>query len=488
MKKVISLFLALVMLATSVVGMGFSAQAQVKSNKNLQVITDGDDGNGYPVAILMDGNLYRVNCKSNDGKQKAKLTKLASNVVSASGGYCGGYSEEYKAGAVGYTKDSWSDLYFFILWLDKNKTMHSYYYLLAGGGNGQKVNDKQGTVYKKGKGPTVKNVDKISSVGYVKNKKLYVPYKTSDYAISFREMKVYKYYSDRYVSVNLSGNVTNTFGNYFVASGKTYGALGFESIVFPYSLKDAFRCKDKQYIAIGKKLYLYNTDKKTKKLIASDFASHGKNGYYTTSGKFKSLKNKSSYYAYRIDYIDDGEKFATVTKDKKLVIATAKYKNYALDTNNMSIKSIIASNVKALYTGDFDANDLCAWVYSNSFYYTKYDNSFWVYDLNTKKSTCLAKKPKSSSIKTLSAKKKGFYVSWKKASSITGYQIQYATNSKFTSNKKTVTVQKRSTTHKTITKLKAKKKYYVRIRTYKTINGTKYYSSWSKYKTVTTKR
>ena len=154
----------------------------------------------------------------------------------------------------------------------------------------------------------------------------------------------------------------------------------------------------------------------------------------------------------------------------------------------MSIKSTIASNVKALYTGDFDANDLCAWVYSNSFYYTKYDNSFWVYDLNTKKSTCLAKKPKSSSIKTLSAKKNGFYVSWKKASSITGYQIQYATNSKFTSNKKTVTVQKRSTTHKTITKLKAKKKYYVRIRTYKTINGTKFYSSWSKYKTITTKR
>ena len=71
------------MLATSVVGMWVSAQAQVKSNKNLQVITDGDDGNGYPVAILMDGNLYRVNCKSNDGKQKAKLTKLASNPESS---------------------------------------------------------------------------------------------------------------------------------------------------------------------------------------------------------------------------------------------------------------------------------------------------------------------------------------------------------------------------------------------------------------------
>jgi hypothetical protein len=53
---------------------------------------------------------------------------------------------------------------------------------------------------------------------------------------------------------------------------------------------------------------------------------------------------------------------------------------------------------------------------------------------------------------------------------------------------KTVTVKKNSTISTTVKKLVAKKKYYVQICTYTTVNGTKYYSSWSKVKTVTTKK
>ena len=64
---------------------------------------------------------------------------------------------------------------------------------------------------------------------------------------------------------------------------------------------------------------------------------------------------------------------------------------------------------------------------------------------------------------------------------------RYSTSSKF-KGAKTVTISKNKTTNKTISKLKAKKKYYVRIRTYKKIGSTKYYSSWSKAKTVTTKQ
>ena len=96
-------------------------------------------------------------------------------------------------------------------------------------------------------------------------------------------------------------------------------------------------------------------------------------------------------------------------------------------------------------------------------------------------------KPKSTSISSLKAGPKKFTVKWEKLTTqTTGYQIQYSTSSGF-SNAKTVTVSKNSTTSKTISKLKAKKKYYVRIRTYKIVNGTKYYSSWSKSKSVTTK-
>jgi len=97
-------------------------------------------------------------------------------------------------------------------------------------------------------------------------------------------------------------------------------------------------------------------------------------------------------------------------------------------------------------------------------------------------------KPKSTSISKLTAGKKKFTVKWKKQTSqTTGYQIQYSTNKNFKSAK-TVTVSKNKTTSKAVSKLKAKKKYYVRIRTYKTVGKTKIYSSWSKAKTVTTKK
>ena len=88
----------------------------------------------------------------------------------------------------------------------------------------------------------------------------------------------------------------------------------------------------------------------------------------------------------------------------------------------------------------------------------------------------------------VTAAKKSFKASWKAVSDITGYQIQYSTDKSFKKNKKTVTVSKSKTTSKTVKKLKAKKKYYVRIRTYKTVSGKKYYSEWSKAKSVKTKK
>ena len=97
-------------------------------------------------------------------------------------------------------------------------------------------------------------------------------------------------------------------------------------------------------------------------------------------------------------------------------------------------------------------------------------------------------KPKATSISSLSAGSKKFTVKWKKQSpQVTGYQIQYSTSSKFKSSK-TVTVSNYKTTSKKISKLKDRKKYYVRVRTYKTVGKTKYYSSWSKAKSVTTKK
>ena len=95
--------------------------------------------------------------------------------------------------------------------------------------------------------------------------------------------------------------------------------------------------------------------------------------------------------------------------------------------------------------------------------------------------------PKGSTISSLSARSGAFTVKWKKQFvQTTGYQIQYSVRSSF-KNAKTVTVLSAKTVSRTISRLGKKKKYYVRIRTYKTSGKTKYYSAWSKAKSVKTK-
>ncbi|MBO7674925.1 MAG: hypothetical protein J6S63_07935, partial [Atopobiaceae bacterium] len=96
--------------------------------------------------------------------------------------------------------------------------------------------------------------------------------------------------------------------------------------------------------------------------------------------------------------------------------------------------------------------------------------------------------PKATSVSKLTAASKGFTVTWKKqATQTTGYQVQYATNAKFTAGAKTVTVKGTGTVSKKVAKLTAKKRYYVRVRTYRTTGGKTYYSAWSAAKNVTTK-
>ena len=100
--------------------------------------------------------------------------------------------------------------------------------------------------------------------------------------------------------------------------------------------------------------------------------------------------------------------------------------------------------------------------------------------------------PKGTSIKKISASKKSFKVYWKaQKKNTTGYEIQYSTAKSF-KNAKTVKVSKNSATSQSVAKLSGKKKYFVRVRTYKTVkfNGKKckVHSSWSTPKTVVTKK
>ena len=95
--------------------------------------------------------------------------------------------------------------------------------------------------------------------------------------------------------------------------------------------------------------------------------------------------------------------------------------------------------------------------------------------------------PAKQEIQKLTAKSKAFFVDWAQKGSASGYEIQYATNSKFTSAKK-VTITNNKTDTKTVSKLSGNKKYYVRVRSYTTVKGTKYYGAWSASKSVTTKK
>ena len=97
--------------------------------------------------------------------------------------------------------------------------------------------------------------------------------------------------------------------------------------------------------------------------------------------------------------------------------------------------------------------------------------------------------PKGTTLVSLTPGSKKMTVKWKKqATQTTGYQIQVATDNKFTKNKKTVTVAGASKTSANVTGLLGGKKYYARIRTYRMVKNVKYYSSWSAMKATNVKK
>ena len=97
--------------------------------------------------------------------------------------------------------------------------------------------------------------------------------------------------------------------------------------------------------------------------------------------------------------------------------------------------------------------------------------------------------PKGTTISSLIAGKKSFTVKWKKQATQTdGYLIQYSTDKDFKKDVKSKAIKKVDTTRAIIKELAGNKTYYARICTYKLVNGKKYYSTWSKIKSVKTNK
>ncbi|MCD7843097.1 MAG: S8 family serine peptidase [Clostridiales bacterium] len=193
----------------------------------------------------------------------------------------------------------------------------------------------------------------------------------------------------------------------------------------------------------------------------SSYNSTGLSIKYLTAGKISSLTNTSKgitvkwskvkgasgYYVYRKTSGGSYKKIATVKSG-----STVSYSDTAVKSKNGT-----------------------TYVYAVRPYYGSTLGSY------TGKTTVRLTGVCISSLKNVKTKK--MTVKWGKNSKATGYQIQYSTSSSFSSYK-TVTVTSCKTVSKTISSLTKGKRYYVRVRAYKTVSGTKYYSAWSSKKNV----
>ena len=160
--------------------------------------------------------------------------------------------------------------------------------------------------------------------------------------------------------------------------------------------------------------------------------------------------------------------------------------NYYESFSNNSVKSGFNSGRNIYY------DEMNVTLNAGSYYLVSEQSTFMTGLSSAAMQYTLSYKPSFSntSISKIKAKKKALSVNWYKASGVSGYKIQYSLKKNMKSAK-TITINKQSKASKKITKLKKKKKYYVRIRTFKKmkvegINKT-YYGNWSAKKKVKTK-
>jgi hypothetical protein len=156
-------------------------------------------------------------------------------------------------------------------------------------------------------------------------------------------------------------------------------------------------------------------------------------------------------------------------------------KGYSIDkkTGSGSWKTAVQKTTSLSWT-DKNVSNGTQYTYRvrayNGSSYSAYSTSVAMVRLTTPSVTALS-----------NSSKKTMKVTWAKNSKATGYEIQYATSSRFSSAKK-VKVTSYKTTTKNISSLTKGKKYYVRVRSYKVVNGKTYYSVWSSAKSVTIKK
>lgn len=109
------------------------------------------------------------------------------------------------------------------------------------------------------------------------------------------------------------------------------------------------------------------------------------------------------------------------------------------------------------------------------------------YKKASKNVTVIVAPKKGKITKLIPKRKKRLGVRFSKDSKVSGYQVVTARNKSFSKSKKTINVGSYKRTGVNFSRLKAKSKYYVKVRAYKVVSGKKYYGPWSSIKAVKTK-
>ena len=170
----------------------------------------------------------------------------------------------------------------------------------------------------------------------------------------------------------------------------------------------------------------------------------------------------------------------TVKLSKSSAVYNGKQQKPPVTVTDSTGKKVASGNYSVTYSNNKNVGEAAATVTFKNNYTGSIKKTFRI-------------QPKGTSLSKVSPKAKGITVNWKKqAVQTSGYQLQYSENSKFKGNtNRIIKVNKSTKTSKVLSKLKAKKKYYVRIRTYKTVKvkgkKTEICSGWSKVKSTISK-
>ncbi len=244
---------------------------------------------------------------------------------------------------------------------------------------------------------------------------------------------------------------------YTCSCGANYSVYVFDSVA--HKLDSGKVTKKATYKKVGEKIYVckicgetVKTEKVPKLTLAKVKGLKAKSMKVESSSSFKLTWNK-------VSGADKYEVYQYVGKKWKKIKTTAS-------------NSLTVSKLKAGFTYKFKVRavrtkDKVKGAYSEVF------------------SVKIAPSKPSLSLK---AGKKQLTATWKKLSGVTGFEVQSSTSKKFTKKTtKTATVKKASATKTTVKKLSKGKKYYVRVRAYKTVSGKKIFGNWSSVKNVKVK-